>query len=435
MKLSYYNFYIPISDDAVLLYNSIRGSYLLLNQSVYGDLLRHKENLSDFETSHPNTFLRLCRDFYVVDDSIDELSEVQSLRLERRFNSHEYHVTINTSMNCNLKCWYCYENHITSSNMSMETASRIAEHLKRHHRAYGYKVLRLGFFGGEPLLNPQVIKFLLSDVRSFANENDITLFVSFTTNGTCLTEDMLVFLRDYDTLFQITLDGDRDKHNSIRFYKKSQKGSYTDVINSYLKIGNFMDNYKLTIRINFDGMTIDSLPGVLDDIDALDRKKCSIGLHKVWQVPGADIDYSKLYKFIDIANERHFLIEYNPIGGVIGYVCYADNFHQTVFNYNGEIFKCTARDFVSSNREGVLTEKGGIRWDADRIATRMGLKIPTVCRPCKLYPTCVGICSQRIMDSGKEPQCLYGENINIEDIILLNFNQYAVWQRIQKLYG
>lgn len=309
----------------------------------------------------------------------------------------------------------------------MKTANSIIEHIKMQYTKYKFTKLRIGFFGGEPLLNPPVIKFLLSEIKQFTEENDVALHLSITTNGTCLTDDMLMFLKDFDVLFQITLDGYLEKHNSVRRYKNSQKGSYADIIQTFVRINELPRNYRLRIRINFDENTLESLPKILEDIDSLDRTRCYIGLHKVWQIDPQKIDYGKVYEFIAIANNRKFVIDYNPLRGTISHVCYADNFHQAVFNYNGEVFKCTARDFTGGNKEGILAEDGDILWDIDKLSKRMGLTPPSVCRPCKLYPACVGVCSQKLMESGVDTPCVFGENVEVNDLILINFNQYMTY--------
>ena len=55
-------------------------------------------------------------------------------------------VIINPSMDCNLKCWYCYENHIANSMMSFETADKIISHIKLHFQSTNFKKIYLSFF-------------------------------------------------------------------------------------------------------------------------------------------------------------------------------------------------------------------------------------------------------------------------------------------------
>lgn len=77
------------------------------------------------------------------------------------------------------------------------------------------------------------------------------------------------------------------------------------------------------------------------------------------------------------------------------------------------MFKCTARDYKTENREGVLTEKGTIQWNDNfqkrMYETRFSNK---PCLECKILPLCNGGCSQhRLEQQGKE-YCIYNGNEN-----------------------
>ena len=54
--------------------------------------------------------------------------------------------------------------------------------------------------------------------------------------------------------------------------------------------------------------------------------------------------------------------------------CYADKKNQAIINYNGDVFKCTARDFLHEKRYGYLNELGEIIWDTPLLTQRMQSK-------------------------------------------------------------
>ena len=96
--------------------------------------------------------------------------------------------------------------------------------------------------------------------------------------------------------------------------------------------------------------------------------------------------------------------------------CYADYINSYVINYNGDIFRCTAREFDSHNKMGKLDEQGEILIEDDE-PNRIERRFKKACINCRLLPICT-ICSQshkenkseecprNISDSDKERQLI-----------------------------
>ena len=88
--------------------------------------------------------------------------------------------------------------------------------------------------------------------------------------------------------------------------------------------------------------------------------------------------------------------------------CRDDAENQATINYNGLVYKCTARQFKSDNNEGKLTEDGQIIWN-DKYFKRMSIKYGnSFCRSCKIYPICHGGCSQTKLEADTIQGCLFG---------------------------
>ena len=60
----------------------------------------------------------------------------------------------------------------------------------------------------------------------------------------------------------------------------------------------------------------------------------------------------------------------------------------------------------------------------------MSTHAPDICEKCKLYPTCFGICSQNLMENGNSNKCRISNDIGIDNLILINFNQYLLKNKI-----
>jgi uncharacterized protein len=108
--------------------------------------------------------------------------------------------------------------------------------------------------------------------------------------------------------------------------------------------------------------------------------------------------------------------------------CYADSRNQLLINYDGNVYKCTARDFSSTNRDGYLNETGEVIWTkltpSARIERKMSL---SVCKTCAILPLCGGGCIQKIIEYQKDNECMYGyDEAAKKDIVLNRFYNYFV---------
>ncbi|MEO0471851.1 MAG: SPASM domain-containing protein, partial [Bacteroidota bacterium] len=209
--------------------------------------------------------------------------------------------------------------------------------------------------------------------------------------------------------FQITLDGNEEYHDQVRFVSKT-RGSYREIINNIILLAE--NQLHVTLRINYTQHNLHSIHDILDDLEHLGsdvKPYINISLHKVWQDTGENLS-TTIYTFMDRVKAEGFATTHGILGDSVRYSCYADKKNQATINYNGEVFKCTARDFVSENKEGVLNEKGEIEWNEkyeNRFASR--LKNPP-CLECSILPICGGGCSQKAMESIGEDYCVHDFN-------------------------
>lgn len=359
------------------------------------------------------------------------------MRLQARYQSAHYQLIVNPTMDCNLGCWYCYESHIKDSELSQETAERIIRHLHVRYAQNPFKTLNVSFFGGEPLLKENVVCYLLQASKAFCDARDISMTVGFTTNCTVLSDHMLNVLKDYSVDFQITLDGDKAKHDTVRHYKNSDIGSYDKIINNLHRIATTLRNYVVCLRLNCDDHTLDHAQELLDSVDFVDSQHFYMRLHKVWQVDSANIDYGQFLEFIAMARKKGIRTEFQPLTDMKPYVCYADIYGCAVINYDGNIFKCSARKFSVDNAEGVLTQDGSILWNVERIQRRLMCVAPVVCRQCKIYPACQGFCSQHKLEmighQNDGQYCPVQKDFSIDKYILLNFQQQYIQGKLMWL--
>lgn len=317
--------------------------------------------------------------------------------------------------------------------MSDELVNKVIMHLEYKCKAEPFETLKISFFGGEPILKPKVVKQIIIGARKLSVEYGFDILIHFTTNGTIIPKSLLDLLKEYNVSFQITIDGNKDNHNSIRVWKntKNDKGTYAIIINNIRRICDELENSRVNVRINFSDKTFEYLDMLVNDLNFFDRKRVVLSLHKVWQIDNNLIDKERLFEFIRLANSKQLLVYYMHLDNYGGSACYADNYNQIVVNYDGKIFKCTARDFSDENSEGVLTKEGFINWKTDKLLDRMNIRITEKCKKCKLLPTCPGICSQKRLEYNNKELCVLDESFSIQDYIIHNFNNKMLETKIK----
>ena len=124
------------------------------------------------------------------------------------------YITLVLTHQCNLRCSYCYEKHKDNCRMSFETAKDILD--KELNIDDGTKEVEIDLFGGEPLLEFELIKEIVNYCRSQKYSQDYIFYII--TNGACLTDDMKTWFANNNDILQIglSLDGTREMHNINR---------------------------------------------------------------------------------------------------------------------------------------------------------------------------------------------------------------------------
>jgi uncharacterized protein len=127
-------------------------------------------------------------------------------------------LVINVSHNCNLRCKYCFA--ATGSYngerglMSQEMADKTLEWFL--NQAKTSKVLNLNLFGGEPLTNIPLVKYIVERCKVLEKEYDKKIYLTISTNGTIMNDELLQLIKENDIGLQISIDGDKEIHDANR---------------------------------------------------------------------------------------------------------------------------------------------------------------------------------------------------------------------------
>ena len=137
-------------------------------------------------------------------------------------------MTLCLTHNCNLRCKYCYAGRKWQHSMSDETA-RLAMELGLSEARRAECALDLGFFGGEPLLEWDLLRRCYDYMQEHATGLRVPVRYGMTTNVTLLTPDKLEWLHERHFKLGLSIDGSPAMHDLNRRFA-SGRGSHQAVL-------------------------------------------------------------------------------------------------------------------------------------------------------------------------------------------------------------
>lgn len=169
---------------------------------------------------------------------------------------------------CNLNCEYCFASqgkyHGERALMPFEVGKRALDFLiensgSRHN-------LEVDFFGGEPLMNFEVVKKLVKYAREQEKLHNKNFRFTLTTNGLLIDDDVIAFVNKEMSNVVLSLDGRKEVHDSLRKTISGQ-GSYDIIIPKFKKLVKARGGKNYYIRGTFTHNNIDFLKDILHMAD------------------------------------------------------------------------------------------------------------------------------------------------------------------------
>ncbi|MDD4796293.1 MAG: thioether cross-link-forming SCIFF peptide maturase [Eubacteriales bacterium] len=143
---------------------------------------------------------------------------------------------LHVAHDCDLRCAYCFAGtgafHGQRALLSLETGKKALDFLMA--RSGNRRQLEVDFFGGEPLMNWDVVKQLVAYGRGLERQHNKVIRFTLTTNCTALDDDVAEFLNREMRNVVLSMDGRPDVHNRVR---RTREGgdSYDSVIPNALR--------------------------------------------------------------------------------------------------------------------------------------------------------------------------------------------------------
>lgn len=426
MKKSLYSIALPYS-NLIVIYNTLRNSSVIIPQKSKAAWGMDAEGNIDINSLDDAKRTILQENHILIEDDVDEVALAQKQQYATNHNPERYEIVIIPTLGCNFRCWYCYEEHDHCDYMDVDDIERIISFVKHIvSERPQLKTLSIHFFGGEPLLRfNHIARPLMERIDSLMSSLHIGYEVGFTTNASLLNSACVDVLKRYHTdHLQITIDGNKERHNKVR-YAHIGDNSY-DLIIRNIKYA-IHAGIHVCVRINISedtSLNVKELLESFSDMDEEDRKLFHFSIHKVWQADKSV--YDTITHIVEEIREGGFnAVSFHSAPSSLWSSCYSDKENHVTINPKGKIFKCTAREFHDDQIEGYLQDDGTVSWtDLHVHRTSVSVFDRPKCRRCPILPICVGGCSQKLIEQENNPAfCVVGDDAEIKEYALKVFNE------------
>lgn len=169
---------------------------------------------------------------------------------------------------CNLACKYCFaeegEYKGRRALMSFEVGKKALDYLVKNSGSR--KNLEVDFFGGEPLMNWDVVKQLVEYGRSLEEQYNKKFRFTLTTNGVLLNDEIIEYANKEMANVVLSVDGRKEIHDMMR-PTRNGKGSYDIVMPKFKQVAESRNQMNYYVRGTFTRNNLDFSKDVLDLAD------------------------------------------------------------------------------------------------------------------------------------------------------------------------
>ena len=159
---------------------------------------------------------------------------------------------------CNLACKYCFaeegEYHGRKALMSFEAGKKALDFLIRN--SGNRRNLEVDFFGGEPLMNWEVVKDLVGYGRSQEEKYNKKFRFTLTTNGVLLNDEIMEFVNREMSNVVLSLDGRKEVNDKMRPFRNGA-GSYDLIVPKFQKLADSRNQTNYYVRGTFTHDNLD----------------------------------------------------------------------------------------------------------------------------------------------------------------------------------
>jgi radical SAM protein with 4Fe4S-binding SPASM domain len=419
----------PFNKNERLLYSTLSTSILTMPNEMYKDIFEKKafENYSE-------ECVALCEMGFLFEGEPDaQLKELEKIRKEIVEVNHGITaITIAPTMDCNARCFYCFEHGAIKGTMTLETADKVADFLVERCTE---KELYISWFGGEPLMAPHII----DRINTKLLDAEINVESTITTNGILISPEIVSKFKTWNvTRVQITLDGLFDEYNNIKKYTLDIADPFETIMKNIELVINC--GISVHLRVNYkstDYKKVSETMGYLNkrfgDYEKLYLYGAPLDLPQIKGYSEFDEEEGNIFlKVLDDSlkngyenDELNFASlkvseEYNPALGELMLApfpanCFMVNKDRYVIDDAGLLYKCQKHlgkpQFSCGNvKDGPLKNDVFFHYVTEKLHDER-------CQECRMLPICQGGCNANRLLYGHKFACPPSKSI-LEKLVL-----------------
>ncbi len=323
------------------------------------------------------------------EDELKYYMQVYELMYALKGKQKKNFYKIFTTMACNARCFYCFEQGAEPKTMTDETADAVFDYIMRTKHD---KQITLYWFGGEPLCNVKVITRLCEKLR----DAKVDYVSKMITNG-LLFDDKLAeeAVRLWNLQWcQITLDGMSDEYKKRKNYKGNIEDPFRIVTDNIERLAK--KDVKVVIRMNVDTNNVDSILELKTYLQNRYGKYSCVQAYPAmimdeWFGYANPISQEKRKKLFDKYVEIGHEVDEAGLQGSKGVSekipqarCMANNRTTAIISPDGKLFTCQSHDDAMSYGDvwnGITKPELYEKW------THNGEPMEK-CKTCPLLPEC-----------------------------------------------
>lgn len=262
MKFSKFNIVFDYKTN-IYITNTLTKSIMQIDEKIKKVLKDNK--IDDFSQEEINIFKSKG---FVINSNIDEIGLLRYRSNKLKNSKKEMEFVICPTLECNFKCTYCFESS-RKGYMNENVQNKVLKFIfEKTHNSENEKI-HIVWFGGEPLLYPDILLKMNEEIFTYCKENKKELRSDIITNGYLLNEKLIDRLvNSHIDHLQITIDGSKTFHDARRVLKNG--------LGTYDKIYNNLELLKdkpitVSLRMNIDKNNLDSISELENDIKKLNN--------------------------------------------------------------------------------------------------------------------------------------------------------------------
>lgn len=375
-----------IEDGSILIHNFFTGATILIRPFEYMNIF----------TEYPCDYAEfLLNNYFIVPENFDEQALVDLLRSRKfipftdNYLDHPVTFTILSTTKCNARCFYCYElGSKGKTHMTYETAEKVARYIM--DVAPKGQRLSIGWFGGEPLFNLDVIDLITSRLNSAGYDFGGNMI----SNGYLFDEQLVKRARTDWHLenVQITLDGTEEMYNKVKNYiYKDGESPYKKVIQNIHYL--LKEGIYVSVRMNCDHHNSENLKQLIRELheEFKDYQNFSMYVWPIFEEGFTRTDEQKemlfqsLIEIESLIQELGYMLSHGISFDIKGIHCMVDGGDGVIIGPNGDLGVCEHyidKDFFSHIDDPSKKDMEVLK------SWRDYSEYTELCSDCPIYPAC-----------------------------------------------